>query len=616
MVPQVNHVIHQARAARAMLRPVLSSQLPTSTKLRVYKTYIRSRLTYAAPAWYALVAKSNRKRIQAQQNQALRAIVGAGRYVRNDVVARDGSDRRGVREDAVGANVRESRQRPTLPPEGYLLQSNAQKYKEWPSFPDDFMFGVATSAYQTEGAWDVDGRGISMWDHMIHTNPDCIFDKSNADIACNSYYLYKRDIEMLKELGVKSYRFSISWVRILPNGRANYINPAGIAHYNAIIDELIANDIVPFVTMYHWDLPQTFNELGGWLTEDIVEWFGDYARVLYENFGDRVKYWLTINEPFMICKLGYAIGVHAPEIKSPGIGFYECGRNVLLANAKAYHIYDKEFRTVQGGQVGLVVSLNWPEPASDSPDDQDAALSLLALSFRQYIDPIFSEHGNYPQLLIDRVAAASAEQNYNASRLRPFTDEQINYIKGTSDFFSLNTYDTEIVYRNESLEGLLEIPSMDHDIYCGAYKAPFVPLNGTHDLREYLPNFYKLLMFIKDNYNNPPIYIAENGVSTTTLGLNDDYRVTYIRNYLSALLAANLDGANVKGYHVWSLIDNFEWSYGYMYKMGLYEVDMSDPNRTRTPRKSAFVYKDIIRSGVVDYEYDPDPYSIDMSSQA
>ncbi|XP_072932350.1 myrosinase 1-like [Epargyreus clarus] len=483
------------------------------------------------------------------------------------------------------------------------------------------MFGVATSAFQTEGAWDVDGKGPSMWDYVIRTNPDAINDKTNADIACNSYYLYKRDIEMLKELGVKSYRFSISWPRILPYGRPNYVNPAGIAHYNAIIDELLANDIVPFVTMYHWDLPHNLNELGGWLNEDIVDWFGDYARVLFENFGDRVKYWLTINEPFIHCKLGYGVAVHAPLVKSPGVGFYECGRNILLANAKAYHIYDDEFRTAQGGQVGLVFSMNWVEPASDSLDDYDAVLSVMALFFRQYVDPIFSEHGNYPQLLIDRVAAASAEQNYESSRLRPFTDEQINYIKGTSDFFSLNTYGTDVVYRNESLEGRFEVPSMNHDAYYDSYEMQFVPLNGSHDLKDYAPGFYKLLMYIKDNYNNPPIYITENGSSMKTLGLNDDDRVAYIRNYLSALFAANLDGANVKGYHVWNLMDDFEWNRGYTLKMGLYEVDMTDPNRKRVPRKSALVYKEIIRSRVIDYEYNPDPnrfalYEIDMEDPA
>lgn len=216
-----------------------------------------------------------------------------------------------------------------------------------------------------------------MWDYIVRTDPNHIADRRNGDIAANSYNLYKRDVEMLKELGATVYRFSISWPRILPYGRANYVNPYGVAYYNALIDELLANGITPFVTMYHWDLPQNLSELGGWQNEDIVEWFEDYARVLYENFGDRVKHWLTINEPYVHCYQGFVTARHAPRVNLPATGFYECGRHILLAHAKAYHLYQNEFRS-QGGQVGIVLSMDWAYPDSDSEEDAEAVKDYIA----------------------------------------------------------------------------------------------------------------------------------------------------------------------------------------------------------------------------------------------
>ncbi|XP_073963444.1 myrosinase 1-like [Choristoneura fumiferana] len=478
------------------------------------------------------------------------------------------------------------------------------------SFPANFGFGASTASYQIEGAWDVDGKGISMWDYLVRTNPNHIADNSNGDIAANSYYNYKRDIEMLKELGATHYRFSISWPRILPLGRPNYVNQRGIDHYNAFIDELIANDIVPFATMYHWDLPQILSELGGWTNEEIVDWFGDYARVLYQNFGDRVKHWLTINEPYIHCNFGYGDGRHAPLIQSPGEGYYECGRHILLANARAYHIYNEDFRNTQNGQVGIVLSSDWAYPASDSDDDIQAAEDYLAFHLRLFMDPIFSAQGNYPQTVIDRVQAASTAQGLNASRLRPFTQEQIEDIRGTSDFLALNSYTSKIAFRNSSVTGTFVVPSHNDDAFLDTYMDDSWPASESPWLREHAPGFYNLLVYIKNTYNNPTVYITENGFSSTP-GLNDDGRMNYYRNYLSALLDALAEGCDVRGYFAWSLMDNFEWAMGYTQRFGLYQVDMEDPQRTRTPRKSALVYKEIIRSRVIDYDYNPDPYDTD-----
>ncbi|XP_061723170.1 myrosinase 1-like [Cydia pomonella] len=476
------------------------------------------------------------------------------------------------------------------------------------SFSSEFFFGAATASYQIEGAWDVDGKGWSIWDYLARTDPDHVADSSNGDIAANSYYMYRRDIEMLKELGVTHYRFSISWPRILPYGRANYVNQRGVNHYNEFIDELIANGITPFATMYHWDLPQNLQELGGWLNEEIVDWFGDYARILYQNFGDRVKHWLTINEPYVHCNLAYGYSMHAPRIHSPGIGYYECGRHILLANARAYHIYDNEFRSVQGGKLGIVISSEYVFPASDSEEDIEATRDYFEFHLGQYMNPIFSETGNYPQVMIDRVAAASLSQGYNSSRLRGFSEEQIEYIKGTADFLGLNHYSTRIIYRNSSVIGMFEIPSHEDDTYAASFQNEFWPASQAPWIREYGPGLYHLLVHIKDTYNNPLVYITENGVSTTA-GLNDYNRVSYYRSYLNAVLDAIAEGCDVQGYFAWSLMDNFEWALGYTQRFGLYEVDFGDPERTRTPRKSALVYKEIVRSRTIDYDYDPDPYA-------
>ncbi|CAG4967417.1 unnamed protein product, partial [Parnassius apollo] len=349
----------------------------------------------------------------------------------------------------------------------YNVQNGTSATKQ--RFPEDFLFGVATSAYQIEGAWNIDGKGWSMWDFLVRNDPDAIMDKSNGDVAANSYELYERDVEMLTELGVNTYRFSISWPRILPNGRADYVNPLGVAYYNDLIDRLLENGITPFVTMYHWDLPQNLSEQGGWMNEDIVDWFGDYARVLFENFGDRVKHWLTINEPYIHCKLSYDNGMHAPRIRSPGKAFYDCGRNILLANARAFHIYKKEFKNIQDGKIGLVFSMDWPVPDTNTSENLDAIASYFAFNLGQYADPIFTEEGDYPQLLVDRVAQTSFNQGYNESRLRSLTQEEVNYIKGTSDFFALNHYSNTFVYRNDSLKGMFEVPSVDEDAYYMSY---------------------------------------------------------------------------------------------------------------------------------------------------
>ncbi|KAL4712888.1 hypothetical protein ACJJTC_011958 [Scirpophaga incertulas] len=470
-------------------------------------------------------------------------------------------------------------------------------------FPKGFLFGTSTASYQTEGGWNLDGKSENIWDHLTHTNPCSVKDCSNGDIANDSYHLYKRDVEMMRELGLHFYRFSLSWTRILSSSFPNKINDAGVQYYNNLIDEMLKYNIEPMVTLYHWDLPQQLQLLGGWTNPHVVDWFADYARVAFELFGDRVKYWVTVNEPRQICYQGYGAATMAPLIAIPGIAEYMCAKNLLVAHAKAYHIYDKEFRDKGAGVIGISISADWIEP--ETPKDTQAAFEALQFEWGQYAHPIFSEAGDFPPVMKERIAAKSAEQGFPRSRLPEFSKKEIEMLRGSSDFFGLNHYSTNILYKNASTQGIFEKPSFYDDIGAATYQRPEWPTSASFWLKSVPWGFYKLLRFISDEYNNPPVIITENGWSTLT-GIEDDGRVAYYRDYLDAMLDAIEDGCEVIAYTAWSLMDNFEWMQGYTERFGLYEVDYNSPQRTRTPRKSAFVYKQIIRTNQLDYDYVPD----------
>ncbi|XP_052745821.1 lactase/phlorizin hydrolase-like [Bicyclus anynana] len=480
-------------------------------------------------------------------------------------------------------------------------------------FPDGFLFGTATASYQVEGAWDVDGKTENIWDHYTHNHPEFIRDKSNGDIADNSYYLYRRDVQMMRELGLDFYRFSVSWTRILPSGFPDKINEAGVQYYNKLIDELLKYNIQPMMTLYHWDLPQKLQDLGGWTNSEIVTWYSDYARVIFKLFGERVKHFITINEPYQICNSAYGVSDQsglAPALDSRGVGEYMCAKNLLLAHAKAYHIYNEEFRPTQKGKIFISFSAQWYEPATDSEADIEAAYDANHFYWAQYSWPVFSETGDFPPALKKRVAARSAEQGYPRSRLPEFTPEEIEFVKGTSDYFGLNHYSTNYIHRNESVP-VYASPSFADDLGVGSFTLPEWLLGESTRTKyamyfQYVPwGFRKLLNRIKDDYKNPPVFVTENGIASHG-GIVDNDRVTYYRGYLDALLDALEDGCDVRGYTAWSLMDNFEWTAGYTERFGLYEVNYDSIYRTRTPRKSAYVYRELLRSRSLDHHYEPD----------
>lgn len=388
------------------------------------------------------------------------------------------------------------------------------------------------------------------------------------------------------------YRFSISWSRILPDGAKT--NQAGIDYYNNLINELIENGIEPMVTMYHWDLPQYIQDIGGWTNEIILDYFDHYADVLYENFGDRVKKWITLNEPYIFCHDGYGVGRHAPAIKSMGDGEYLCGHYALLAHAKAYHNYKNNYYSTQRGEVGICLySVNfYPTESSDST----LATTALQHMLGWFANPIFSENGNYPQVMIDNINRNSQKEGRPWSRLPEFTSEQISSLKGTSDFLALNYYTSRLVQPKQNYP---EEYGWEDDAGIDQLIDPNWPKAKSDFLYSVPKGFHDLLLWIKNEYNNPKVLITENGFSDD--GQLEDYdRITYIKDHLTSIKKAINNGCNIKAYTVWSIIDNFEWAAGYEEKFGIYHVNFSSTAKVRTPKKSCNYLKNVINIKLID----------------
>ncbi|CAG9858422.1 unnamed protein product [Phyllotreta striolata] len=458
-------------------------------------------------------------------------------------------------------------------------------------FPSDFIFSVGTSAYQIEGGWNEDGKSPSIWDTTVHSNPAFIEDSSNGDIACDSYHKIEEDVAIIKELGVTHYRFSIAWTRILPNGIGE-VNEAGVAHYKKLIKELKNNGISPFVTIFHWDIPQVLQDMGGILNSSFVSWYSDYARECFNRFGDDVGYWITFNEPQQICTGGYGSGVFAPAVKSEGLLEYLCAYQVVKAHAKAWHIYDSEFRSKQNGKISIALDTLAFVPASSSPSDKEAANRMLHFTLGLYANPIFL--GDYPYVIKARIAARSAAEGRNRSRLPEFTQDEIDYIRGTHDFFGLNAYSAFVI---EAIEDppVQNPPSTWQDQGVNIYIPSHWEGTAQYHFVVVPWTIRPLLNWIKNTYNNPGIIITENGYPSK--GDKDDRREYYIRGYLSYIRDAMIeDDVSVLGYSVWSLMDNFEWTLGYTLKYGLFNVDFSSANRTRTIRPSGEFYKKVIQT--------------------
>ncbi|XP_009872454.1 PREDICTED: lactase-phlorizin hydrolase, partial [Apaloderma vittatum] len=462
------------------------------------------------------------------------------------------------------------------------------------TFPEDFSWGVSSSSYQIEGGWDADGKGPSIWDNFTHV-PGNVNNNDTGDIACDSYHKVEEDIYLLRALGVKNYRFSLSWPRIFPNGRNNSINSYGVDYYNRLIDGLVANNITPIVTLYHWDLPQALQDIGGWESNALIDLFDSFADFCFQTFGDRVKFWITFNEPYIIAWLGYGTGYFPPNVKDPGSAPYKVAHILLKAHARAYHTYDDKYRASQGGVITLCPYIDWVEPQTPSdPRDVEAADRYLQFMVGWFAHPIF-KNGDYPEVMKWKVGNRSELQNLPSSRLPVFTAEEREYIRGTADVFCFNTYTTKIVTHATSQLRPFSY-EYDREVSIKVDSSwPSSALTGHHPVAW---GMRRLLNWIKEEYGNPPIYVIENGVGIkTNSDVDDNARIFYYKTYIDeALKAYRLDGVNLRGYNAWSAMDNFEWVDGYDPRFGLYQVDFDNPNRPRTPKRSAVYYAEIIRN--------------------
>ncbi|XP_063932814.1 myrosinase 1-like [Zophobas morio] len=463
-------------------------------------------------------------------------------------------------------------------------------------FPPNFKFGVATASYQIEGGCNEDGKGENIWDRFTHTSPNKIFDHSTGDVACDSYHKYETDIALLKELGVDFYRFSISWSRILPTGYVDDgINHRGVEYYNNILNLLHQNNIEAMITLYHWDLPQHLHEsMGGWLNETIVDIFAKYADLAFHFFGDRVKYWITFNEPNNFCQNGYETAIDAPGLANNlGVDVYTCAHNVIKSHAAVYHMYDKTYRKLQKGKISLILYTKWAQSSTNTHKDFKAAERSLQFQFGWFANPIIK--GNYPRIMIERIRERSIKEGFQKSRLPKFTKKEIRYIKGTFDFIGVNHYTTHMVKWIDDIP--IGKPSAFKDISVEEYFKDSWKGSGSFWLKVVPCGIRNIAKWIKNTYNNPNIIITENGYSDGEIILHDFDRKNYHKNYLKYLLKAIYnDHVNITGYTAWSLLDNFEWREGYSERFGLYAVNFTDSSRPRIPKDSAEYYKIILKT--------------------
>ena len=456
-------------------------------------------------------------------------------------------------------------------------------------FPTDFVWGTATSSYQIEGAASKDGKGPSIWDAFCSI-PGKIQKNETGAVACDHYHRFKEDIQLMKNMGVKAYRFSIAWARIMPTGK-DTINEAGIQFYNELIDALLAAGITPWVTLYHWDLPLALQlEDDGWLGTSISDHFEAYAKLCFERFGDRVKNWITLNEPWVVAILGYGQGVFAPGRISTSEP-YLAAHNLILAHAKAVQLYRKDFGH-QNGQIGITNNCDWREPLTDKPEDIAAAERALEFFLAWFADPIYK--GDYPKVMKERLG----------ERLPKFSEQEKEMIKGTSDFFGLNHYTTmyaahddgtikeRSVYGNGGISEDQEVDlSLDPEWKLTLMNWAVVPWGCR-----------KLLEWIDKRYDSPNIYITENGCAypdeLINGEVNDQERLDFYKGYLEACNEAIANGVQLKGYFAWSFMDNFEWASVYEKRFGLHYVDFE--TLERTPKKSALWLTEAIKNNSVE----------------
>ena len=432
------------------------------------------------------------------------------------------------------------------------------------TFPDGFRWGVATSAYQVEGAVDADGRGPSIWDTFSHT-PGKIAGGDTGDVACDSYRRWESDLDLLAALGVNAYRFSLAWPRLFPDG-GDVREPRGFDHYDRLIDGLLARGIEPVVTLYHWDLPQALEDCGGWRSRDTAERFAGYAAACFDAFGDRVPFWLTINEPWIVGLLGYLLGLHAPGREGDLLGEVTVFHHLLLAHGRAV----EAFRGARaGGRIGLAPNLMPHYPAGDLEADREAAWASDGYVNRWFLDPLF--RGSYPDDQRERYERLVGPLEF-------VRDGDLEAIAQPGDYLGVNYYAPRVVeaqpgdrpwpWRVVVPDRMRTTGGFTAGVPSTAAGTPIVPRALTD-----------LLVRLRDDYGGVPLMVTENGAAFDE-PRHDRRRVKFVRDHLAALHDAIALGVPVIGYCHWSFLDNFEWAFGYGQRFGLVHVDYATQERT------------------------------------
>lgn len=440
-------------------------------------------------------------------------------------------------------------------------------------FPSNFTWGAGTSAYQIEGAARQDGKGPSIWDKFTH-DPGRIADGSNGDIACDHYNRFEEDVELMKELGINAYRFSIAWTRILPDGRGQ-VEPRGLDFYDRLIDKLLESDITPWVTLYHWDLPQALEDRGGWPNRQTADHFVNYTDIVSRQFGDRVKNWITINEPWVAGFIGYYDGSHAPGRKSLKDGL-SAVHTLLLAHGQATNVIREN---TPDAKIGIALNLIPVYPATESAEDKAAAVRQDGYQNRWFLDPLYK--GKYPEDMLD----------LSSQDMPEIKDTDMQTISSRTDFLGVNYYLPFFAKNNPNNLPLqteeIDRPDLDHtDMGWLVYP------DGLYDILRRLVN----------DYSVENLYVTENGAATREEispdgRILDPKRIEYIEKHLDACHRAIQANLGLKGYFAWSLMDNFEWAEGYKMRFGLIRVDFD--TQERTIKESGRRYKQIISNNAI-----------------
>lgn len=434
-------------------------------------------------------------------------------------------------------------------------------------FPHHFLWGAATAAYQIEGAWNEDGRGESIWDRFSHTAGK-VYNNDTGDVACDHYHRYQDDIQWMRRLGLKAYRFSVSWPRVLPEG-IRRVNTKGLDFYDRLVDALCASNIEPFLTLFHWDLPYRLHKEGGWSQRDTTHAFADYAAIMVKRLGDRVKFWTTFNEPSVIMFNGYLHGDHAPGIKDEKTA-YQVGHHLMLAHGRAV----EAMRGIAPGlHYGIVLNQWMADPASDQPEDIAAAQVIWNRNETLFLDAIFK--GYYPPVLYDTLG----------EKMPAIKNGDLALITQKLDYLGINYYSRNLV----SAKGIINpVPGSEYTEMGWEVHAPALR---------------RMLNQINQDYDVPPIYITENGAAFVDVvapdgKVHDERRLDYLRQHFMQTRLAMQDGVDVRGYFVWSLLDNFEWGHGFSKRFGLIRVDFE--TQERILKDSGEWYARVIRRNCVE----------------